>query len=56
MVESNKQSLQTELNKINPRGVRHPSLFPALLPVAFVILNFHIWRYTHITTGKVMGF
>ena len=41
MTESNKHSLQTEENKINPRGVRHPHVFPALLPTASVMLNFH---------------
>ena len=41
MAESNKRSLPTEENKINQRGVRHPHVFPALLPAAFVILNFH---------------
>jgi hypothetical protein len=56
MAESNKQSVQTEENKINPHGVRHPSLFPALLPVAFAVPNFHICRYTHITTGKSWAF
>ena len=41
MAESNKHSLQMEENTINPRGVRHPPVFPALIPAAFVILNFH---------------
>ena len=56
MAESNKQRLQTEDNKINRRGVRHPSVFSALFPAAFVIPNFHSCRCTNIATGKSQTF
>jgi len=56
MAESNKHSLQMEENKIYPRGVRHPSVFTALLLAEFVIPNFHNSRCTQITTGKSHAF
>ena len=56
MAESSRHCLQTEKNKINPRGVRQPSVFPALLPAVFAIQNFHNCRCTHVTIRKSWAF